>query len=187
MPRWIWRPRPESNRGARICSPLRNHSATRPHPRKQRGFRRSPKAGQASFPLLEGRLARRLAERPRQITICRRMRRIAWISRDRTNAPSGIIQKPRTGRKPKTPPTTSAAPSPIRPRRVPGIGYRRPRMRMLSPTSSRSRVFMKLWRLPAVCADGCNSLVPDGQPSHEFCQTAFQACNRGLASRIRFC
>jgi hypothetical protein len=27
-----WRPRPESNRGARICSPLRNHSATRPSP-----------------------------------------------------------------------------------------------------------------------------------------------------------
>jgi hypothetical protein len=25
-----WRPRPESNRGARICSPLRHHSATRP-------------------------------------------------------------------------------------------------------------------------------------------------------------
>ena len=25
-----WRPRPESNRGARICSPLRDHSATRP-------------------------------------------------------------------------------------------------------------------------------------------------------------
>ena len=25
-----WRPRPESNRGARICSPLRNHSATWP-------------------------------------------------------------------------------------------------------------------------------------------------------------
>lgn len=25
-----WRPRPESNRGTRICSPLRNHSATRP-------------------------------------------------------------------------------------------------------------------------------------------------------------
>jgi hypothetical protein len=32
----VWRPRPESNRGARICSPLRNHSATRP-----RRFRRS--------------------------------------------------------------------------------------------------------------------------------------------------
>lgn len=31
--KWVfmrWRPRPESNRGARICSPLRNHSATRP-------------------------------------------------------------------------------------------------------------------------------------------------------------
>ena len=29
---WIerWRPRPESNRGARICSPLRHHSATWP-------------------------------------------------------------------------------------------------------------------------------------------------------------
>ncbi len=27
---FYWRPRPESNRGARICSPLRNHSATRP-------------------------------------------------------------------------------------------------------------------------------------------------------------
>ncbi len=26
-----WRPRPESNRDTRICSPLRNHSATRPH------------------------------------------------------------------------------------------------------------------------------------------------------------
>ena len=26
----VWRPRPESNRGARICSPLRNHSATWP-------------------------------------------------------------------------------------------------------------------------------------------------------------
>ena len=25
-----WRPRPESNRGARICSPLRHHSATWP-------------------------------------------------------------------------------------------------------------------------------------------------------------
>ena len=28
--RCLWRPRPESNRGARICSPLRSHSATRP-------------------------------------------------------------------------------------------------------------------------------------------------------------
>ncbi len=25
-----WRPRPESNRGARICNPLRHHSATGP-------------------------------------------------------------------------------------------------------------------------------------------------------------
>ena len=31
LPSRNWRPRPESNRGARICSPLRNHSATRPH------------------------------------------------------------------------------------------------------------------------------------------------------------
>ena len=41
-----WRPRPESNRGARICSPLRNHSATRPSPlRYQRAIsstRRAP-------------------------------------------------------------------------------------------------------------------------------------------------
>ena len=27
----FWRPRPELNRGTRICSPLRHHSATRPH------------------------------------------------------------------------------------------------------------------------------------------------------------
>ena len=27
---FYWRPRPESNRGARICSPLRHHSATWP-------------------------------------------------------------------------------------------------------------------------------------------------------------
>ena len=30
----LWRPRPESNRGARICSPLRNHSATWPKIKK---------------------------------------------------------------------------------------------------------------------------------------------------------
>ena len=30
----VWRPRPESNRGARICSPLRSHSATRPSPER---------------------------------------------------------------------------------------------------------------------------------------------------------
>ncbi len=29
--RRFWRPRPELNRGTRICSPLRHHSATRPH------------------------------------------------------------------------------------------------------------------------------------------------------------
>ncbi len=29
-----WRPRPESNRDGRICSPLRNHSATRPLPQR---------------------------------------------------------------------------------------------------------------------------------------------------------
>lgn len=39
--KWRWRPRPESNRGARICSPLRNHSATRPRLRRRRpGARR---------------------------------------------------------------------------------------------------------------------------------------------------
>ncbi len=27
----MWRPGPESNRRPRICSPLHNHSATRPH------------------------------------------------------------------------------------------------------------------------------------------------------------
>ena len=31
-----WRPRPESNRGARICSPLRHHSATWPSARRRR-------------------------------------------------------------------------------------------------------------------------------------------------------
>ena len=31
----VWRPEPESNRGARICSPLRNHSATRPRGSEQ--------------------------------------------------------------------------------------------------------------------------------------------------------
>lgn len=32
----IWRPRPESNRRTRICSPLHNHSATRPLPEPPR-------------------------------------------------------------------------------------------------------------------------------------------------------
>ena len=51
-----WRPRPESNRGARICSPLRNHSATRPHRSRRstmgsvnRGYR-SRQASQLDFP-----------------------------------------------------------------------------------------------------------------------------------------
>jgi hypothetical protein len=30
---WVWRPEPESNRRARICSPLRNHSAIGPEVR----------------------------------------------------------------------------------------------------------------------------------------------------------
>ena len=34
-----WRPRPESNRGARICSPLRHHSATWPKVRKSKDLR----------------------------------------------------------------------------------------------------------------------------------------------------
>ena len=36
-----WRPRPESNRGARICSPLRHHSATWPKIRKLKHLRAS--------------------------------------------------------------------------------------------------------------------------------------------------
>ena len=28
----VWRPRPESNRGTRLCRPLRHHSATWPSP-----------------------------------------------------------------------------------------------------------------------------------------------------------
>jgi hypothetical protein len=36
-----WRPGPESNRGARICSPLRHHSATGPS-----GCRRETSAGE---------------------------------------------------------------------------------------------------------------------------------------------
>ena len=35
---WTWRPEPESNRRARICSPLRNHSAIGPDD-KNRMFR----------------------------------------------------------------------------------------------------------------------------------------------------
>ena len=31
----LWRPRPESNRRTRICSPLRHHSATWPHQRRR--------------------------------------------------------------------------------------------------------------------------------------------------------
>ena len=53
-----WRPRPESNRGARICSPLRNHSATRPQRLKRfkrlirlrSNGRQAAKAHSRSFP-----------------------------------------------------------------------------------------------------------------------------------------
>lgn len=44
-----WRPRPESNRGARICSPLRSHSATRPRRSVTRG--RLHRQGGGSRPL----------------------------------------------------------------------------------------------------------------------------------------
>src|SRR5918998_4306107 len=56
--RGMWRPRPESNRGARICSPLRHHSATRPSPwryqteapiTRSRGAPRQERAGVTSF------------------------------------------------------------------------------------------------------------------------------------------
>jgi hypothetical protein len=37
----MWRPEPESNRRARICSPLRNHSAIGPTAAMCAGFRRA--------------------------------------------------------------------------------------------------------------------------------------------------
>jgi diadenosine tetraphosphate (Ap4A) HIT family hydrolase len=52
----------------------------------------------------------RTEPRPSQMTNCRRQRRTAGISIDSTMSPSGIIQKPRIGRKPSRPPTTRADP-----------------------------------------------------------------------------
>jgi hypothetical protein len=44
-----WRPEPESNRRARICSPLRNHSAIGPPARKCVGSGRKSTGGPAGF------------------------------------------------------------------------------------------------------------------------------------------
>ena len=53
-----WRPEPESNRRARICSPLRNHSAIGP---RVAAFRRGSRPGQAPTPALSSFDQRRLA------------------------------------------------------------------------------------------------------------------------------
>ena len=56
-----WRPEPESNRRARICSPLRNHSAIGPPPAEMRGRPRNVNHGGegSGGPPLPGRVRER--------------------------------------------------------------------------------------------------------------------------------
>ena len=133
-----WRPRPESNRDRRICSPLRNHSATRPRyagrPNALR-MKSGPVQGQSfknhvrfspdvdlsvhefSTITYDPELSPFLSLRPNLTASRRRQRRTIGKSCESTSRPRGIIQKPSIGRKPRIPPTTSMDPSPIRNRR----------------------------------------------------------------------
>jgi hypothetical protein len=52
---WVWRLHPESNRGARICNPLRHHSAIEPD---QRGVTSKQRARFQSAFSLAARLSR---------------------------------------------------------------------------------------------------------------------------------
>lgn len=53
----IWRPRPESNRRTRICSPLHNHSATRPLPEPPRLICRKRRLEREALVIDKGRTA----------------------------------------------------------------------------------------------------------------------------------
>ena len=129
-----WRPRPESNRGARICSPLRNHSATRPFrfPRITRVLLTERSGGgkhckQASANICfygKGSLRRR-AHHTETRRRSRRIQPYSWLS---TNKPSGIIQNPKTGRKPRIPKKIRATPIATRAARECGIWISRPKI-----------------------------------------------------------
>ena len=66
--------------------------------------------------------------RSHQTTNRRRWRRIIANSYDRTRRPSGIIQKPRIGRKPRSPPRVSSMPIAIRQPRERGMVNSRPKI-----------------------------------------------------------
>ena len=71
---------------------------------------------------VQARLRSRLFRRRRihQSSALRRKRRTAETSWESTTTPTGIIQKPRTGRKPRRPPNTRPTPMPIRAQRALG-------------------------------------------------------------------
>ena len=127
-----WRPRPESNRGARICSPLRNHSATRPSrfPRITRVLLTERSSGgkhcnhAAANICFYGKGSFR--RRPHHTETRRRSRRIQPNSWLRTNNPKGIIQNPKIGRKPSMPKKISAIPIATRAARDCGMWISRP-------------------------------------------------------------
>lgn len=151
-----WRPRPESNRDRRICSPLRNHSATRPRyadrPNALR-MKSAPVQGQSSKNPVRSiadvdlgchqhsasaynpELPPFLTLRPNLTARRRRQRRTIGKSCDSTSKPSGIIQKPSIGKKPRIPPATSKDPKPTLNRRERGS----PSFRLPSFTCGRER------------------------------------------------
>ncbi len=155
-----WRPRPESNRRARICSPLRDHSATRPFQRPTyRGGCRSASpmsrgaAAGAFEALTSTSIVRRLARQRDHLTSHRRRaRRTSAMSIDRTISPSGSIQRPRNGRIQKTPPTSSAMPIAMRAMRDAGSAKVRPNTSTPRPRIRKNvRLFVRsefIMRLP---------------------------------------
>ena len=71
----------------------------------------------SGFPFL-----RDFRHRPHFTSARLRSRRTRELSTDNTTRPSGIIQKPRIGKKPKMPPTTNPEPKATRCPRLPGMG-----------------------------------------------------------------
>lgn len=98
-------------------------------PSSHRGLSLPPtirEAGCCSTARAAGASCRPLRQRPTRTSRRRRQRRTWGRSTESTSNPSGSIQKPSTGRKPSTPPTTNAPPAPSRSDRDAGTRSRRP-------------------------------------------------------------
>jgi hypothetical protein len=88
---------------------------------------------------------------PTDLTVAtRRNRRMGGKSIDRISSPSGSIQKPRIGRKPRNPPKRHKMPKPTRKNMLPGTRTRLPKKFTVFKAQQLPCNFPAIWCCPAL-------------------------------------